>query len=67
MVMKKNLLGSFSLSAMQIQDILEYVESNMEFLPKISLRVAIKLAQLVKESPDDWHQMANNGLLNQSI
>ncbi|MBT8567386.1 ATP-binding protein [Polynucleobacter paneuropaeus] len=67
MVMQKNLLGSFSLSAKQIQDILEYVESNMELLPKISLRVAIKLAQLVKESPDNWNQMANNGLLNQSI
>ena len=66
MVMKKNLLDSFSLSSIQIQDILKYVENNMESLPKISLRLAIKLAQLVKESPDNWCQMANNGLLNQS-
>jgi hypothetical protein len=64
MVMKKNLLSSFSLSAKQIQDILMYVENNIESLPKISLRLAIKLAQLVKESPDNWFQMANNGLLN---
>ncbi len=66
MVMKKDLLKSFSLTSKQIQDILRYVENNIEYLPKISLRLAIKLAQLVKESPDDWHQMANNGLLNQS-
>jgi hypothetical protein len=65
MVMKKNLLSSFSLSARQIQDILMYVENNIESLPKISLRLAIKLAQLVKESPDNWYQMANNGLLDQ--
>ena len=66
MVMKKNLLSSFLLSARQTQDILKYVENNMESLPKISLRLAIKLAQLVKESPDNWYQMANTGLLNQS-
>jgi hypothetical protein len=50
----------------QIQDILKYVENNMESIPKISLRLAIKLAQLVKESPNNWYQMANTGLLNQS-
>jgi len=66
MVLKKNLLSSFSLSASQIQDILNYVENNMEAIPKISLRLAIKLAQLVKESPNNWYQMANTGLLNQS-
>jgi hypothetical protein len=66
MVMKKSLLSSFSLSARQTHDILKYVENNMESLPKISLRLAIKLAQLVKESPDNWYQMANTGLLNQS-
>jgi hypothetical protein len=38
----------------------------METIPKISLRLAIKLAQLVKDSPDNWYQMANTGLLNQS-
>ena len=65
-VLKKNLLSSFSLSASQIQDILKYVENNMESIPKISLRLAIKLAQLVKDSPDNWYQMANTGLLNQS-
>jgi hypothetical protein len=66
MVMKKDLLSSFSLSASQIQDILKYVDDNMETIPKISLRLAIKLAQLVKDSPDNWYQMANTGLLNQS-
>lgn len=65
MVIKKNLLSSFSLSTGQIQDILMYVENNIESLPKISLRLAIKLAQLVKESPDNWYQMANNVLLDQ--
>ena len=66
MVMKKDLLSSFLLSAKQTHDILKYVDDNMEFLPKISLRLAIKLAQLVKDSPDNWYQMANTGLLNQS-
>ena len=66
MVLKKDLLSSFLLSAKQTHDILKYVDNNMESLPKISLRLAIKLAQLVRESPDDWYQMANTSLLNQS-
>ena len=66
MVMKKDLLSSFSLSASQIQDILKYVDDNMETIPKSIPRCRIKLAQLVKDSPDNWYQMANTGLLNQS-
>lgn len=65
MVMKKDLLREFGLSKEQKFEILDYIESNMDLLTKVSLRAAIKLAQLVKEAPDNWRQMANNGLLDQ--
>lgn len=65
MVMKKDLLREFNLSMSQKGEILDYINENIGLLTKVSLRAAIKLAQLVKETPDNWRQMANNGLLDQ--
>lgn len=58
-------MREFSLSMSQKGEILDYINENIGLLTKVSLRAAIKLAQLVKETPDNWRQMANNGLLDQ--
>lgn len=66
MVTKKKLLHSFNLSKDQQYELLEYIEINLEYLNKVSLRTAVKLAQLMSINPDDWRSMADSGLLNGS-
>lgn len=66
MVTKNNLLKDFKLSKEQEFALLEYIETNLEKLDKVSLRTAVKLAQLVAINPDDWQSMADSGLLNES-
>jgi hypothetical protein len=66
MVAKKNLLGDFKLSKKQEFEILQYIEDNLEKLDKISLRTAVKLAQLIAINAKDWQSMADSGLLNET-
>ena len=66
MVSKKNLLGDFKLSKKQEFEILQYIEDNLEKLDKISLRTAVKLAQLIAINAKDWQSMADSGLLNET-
>ncbi|WP_062310717.1 ATP-binding protein [Polynucleobacter sinensis] len=64
MVIKKNLLKDFNLSESSQHEVLDYIYENLEGLNKVSLRTAVKLAQLMKADPDNWKCMANNGLLD---
>ncbi len=66
MVCKKNLLRSFNLSKEQQFALLGYIETNLEKLDKVSLRTAVKLAQLIVINVEDWQSMADSGLLNES-
>ena len=66
MVCKKDLLRSFNLSKEQQYALLQYIETNLEKLDKVSLRTAVKLAQLIVINADDWQSMADSGLLNES-
>ena len=64
MVIEKDLLKDFGLTGQQQSAILDYVGSNLEKIHKISLRLAIKLASLMKANPADWRSMADSGLLS---
>ena len=64
MVAKKDLLRNFNLSKQQQFLLLEYIESNLEKFNKVSLRTAVKLAQLMVINAQDWRSMADSGLLN---
>jgi hypothetical protein len=64
MVAKKELLRSFNLTKHQQFDLLDYIEVNLEKLNKVSLRTAVKLAQLMVINVADWRSMADSGLLN---
>lgn len=66
MVAKKDLLRDFKLTKKQEFSILQYIEENLEKLDKVSLRTAVKLAQLIAINADDWQSMADSGLLNES-
>lgn len=64
MVTQKELLSSFNLTKGQEYSLLEYMESNLEKFNKVSLRTAVKLAQLMAINAQDWRDMADSGLLS---
>lgn len=64
MVTQKELLSSFNLTKRQEYSLLEYMESNLEKFNKVSLRTAVKLAQLMAINAQDWRDMADSGLLS---
>ena len=66
MVTKKELLSSFNITKQQEFALLEYIESNLEKFNKVSLRTAVKLAQLMVINAQNWRDMADSGLLNNS-
>jgi hypothetical protein len=65
MVLKKDMLISFDLKYEQRIELLDYLKSHITALEKISLRTAMKLAQLMAISPSGWRDMADSGLLNE--
>ena len=67
MVIKKSLLKEFELDDAQQSEILDYIGNNLNKIDKISLRLAIKLAGLMKANPTEWTSMADSGLLNGSL
>jgi hypothetical protein len=64
MVIKKDLLKVFDLNGEQQSEILDYIGSNLEKIHKISLRLAMKLASLMKANSTEWRSMADSGLLS---
>lgn len=67
MVIKKNLLREFDIDAEQQSKILDYIGMNLDKINKISLRLAMKLASLMKANPTEWESMADSGLLSGSL
>jgi len=65
MVINKDLLKDFNLEHQQKVQILEYIFEHLDELHKISLRLAIKLASLMVNHPQEWRSMANSGLLSE--
>ena len=64
MVLKKDMLHAFKLTYELKVDLLDYLKDHITVIDKISLRTAIKLAQLMTISPANWRDMADTGLLN---
>lgn len=65
MVLKKDMLNTFNLKYEQHIELLDYLKEHIIEIEKISLRTAIKLAQLMTISPANWRDMADTGLLNE--
>jgi len=65
MVLKKEMLAAFNLQHEQIFELLDYLKDHISDIEKISLRTAIKLAQLMCICPANWRDMADSGLLNE--
>lgn len=65
MVLKKDMLHAFNLQYEQKIELLNYLKDHITVINKISLRTAMKLAQLIAISPSNWCDMADTGLLNE--
>jgi hypothetical protein len=64
MIIKKNLLGQFNLTNESIADILDYINENSNEFHNLSLRTAIKAADLIKTFGSEWKKFAKEGLQN---
>lgn len=65
MVLKRDMLHAFNLQYEQKIELLNYLKDHITVINKISLRTAMKLAQLIAISPSNWCDMADTGLLNE--
>ena len=64
MVLKRGLLKQFALTHEQELEVLSYINANLNNLERVSLRTAVKLAQLIKIDPQGWRGMAGSGVLD---
>lgn len=62
-VVKHGLLSSRGLDAEQQNEILLYITQHFKKLPRISLRTATNLAELMLLEPDQWKVLAKHSLL----
>jgi hypothetical protein len=64
MILRRNLLADFRLTNELIIDILDYINENYQKFEDLSLRTAIKAADLAKIYGSEWKDMAKGGLQN---
>jgi hypothetical protein len=60
------MLEDYEFQADQTQEILDYIESNTNRVRELSLRMVLKVADLVKAFPEDWRDYANDSCLRRS-
>jgi hypothetical protein len=58
-VVSQGLFKVMNLSADQIADVMDYIDVNQSILRELSLRMALKLGALRKDSADDWRDLAD--------
>ena len=63
-VVKHGLLRSRGLMPAQEREILDYISDHFDRLPRISLRTATNLAELMLLEPTEWKTMAKHSLLS---
>jgi hypothetical protein len=61
------LVDRFSLTAQQQNDALDYIIKNRDKMRTLSIREALKLAQMIKSNPTGWEKDANITLLNGDV
>lgn len=63
-VVHGGLLSSRGLTAKQQSEVLDYISQHIEGLDRVSLRIATKIADLMRLEPKHWRSMADIGILN---
>ena len=58
-VVAQGLFKNLALTVDQIKDVMDYIDSHQDSLRELSLRMALKLGGLRKDSPDIWTDLAD--------
>jgi hypothetical protein len=56
------MLNSYNFSRQDVNDIVDYVKTNVKKLTKVDLRTIIKCADLKAAMPNTWTKMADRSL-----
>ena len=58
-VVTQGLFKNLNLGEAEIKDVMDYIDSHIDTLRELSLRMALKLGGLRKDSPDIWRDLAD--------
>ena len=58
-VVTQGLFKNLGLGEAEIKDVMDYIDSHIDTLRELSLRMALKLGGLRKDSPDIWRDLAD--------
>ncbi len=58
-VVSQGLFANIGLGQSEIKDVMDYIDTHQEVLRELSLRMALKLGGLRKDSPDIWRDLAD--------
>ena len=58
-VVAQGLFKNLGLSVDEIKDVMDYIDNHQDSLRELSLRMALKLGGLRKDSPDIWTDLAD--------
>lgn len=58
-VVSQGLFASIGLGQSEIKDVMDYIDSHQNVLRELSLRMALKLGGLRKDSPSEWREIAD--------
>ncbi len=58
-VVSQGLFTNIGLGQSEIKDVMDYIDTHQEVLRELSLRMALKLGGLRKDSPDIWRDLAD--------
>lgn len=58
MIRESKMLRKQKLTDQQAEDVLEFIKQHYDRLNDLSLRIAVKIAGLVRSHPNDWREMA---------
>jgi hypothetical protein len=57
-VSKGEMFNKYKFSGNEVKEVMNFIESNMDSLNELSLRMCLKVADLRKASPERWERMA---------
>lgn len=59
-IVSDGMLERYDFSEDEVNDILDFIESNQDHLNELSLRMVVKIADLVSAFPDSWREFAES-------
>lgn len=61
------LFADYEFTSNEDEQVLEFMENNSKALREVSLRMAIKIADLIKVSPNNWRELAKSTCMKRGV